>query len=160
MQLAGASRRAQETGDALLKTILIALQDMHPAVSRLEVCTLERSYSVGVVLNHGRDKHFQGCNDHRLGNCLRISENIHCPLPFSCRIIGMSWGSRSLRTFTARAAFESVLCLAGTLPGWLERSKLRDVYCQLCLCVQLLIIGAHQGDSDDVFARRKAAKHD
>ena len=73
----GARRRAQEARHTHLQAVFIALQNVLAAKALLKLGTLERSRTVGIVLDNRRLEHlFQG-DSHSLGNRADVFDDGH-----------------------------------------------------------------------------------
>ncbi len=73
----GTRRRAQETGDALFQSILIALQDVHAPETLLELGAAERSRPIGIVLHLRGLEHLHEGNAHPLGDGGNVLKHRH-----------------------------------------------------------------------------------
>ena len=73
----GTRRRAQETGDALFQSILIALQDVHPPETLLEFGAAERPRPIGIVLHLRGLEHLHEGDAHPLGDGGNVLKHRH-----------------------------------------------------------------------------------
>src|SRR6185437_6711002 len=73
----GAGRGAEETGDALLQAVFIALKLMLAAEALLKDGATHRSLAVRVILNLGRLKALTERDAHSLRDGSRITQNRH-----------------------------------------------------------------------------------
>ena len=73
----GAGGGAEETGYTLFQSIFIALQNVHATVALLELRSLERSRTVGIVLHDRRLEHFLQGDGHALGNGADVLDHGH-----------------------------------------------------------------------------------
>src|SRR5215467_13803613 len=67
----------QETGHALFQTVLVALQDVHPAKALLELRAPQRSWAVRVVFDLRGLEHLHEGDAHPLGDCGDVLQNRH-----------------------------------------------------------------------------------
>src|SRR5260370_15234889 len=78
----GAGGGAQKAGHTLFQAILVALQHMYAAVALLEHGTLQRTWSVGIVLHSRGLKHLPEGDAHTCGNGRDVLKDWHAYLVY------------------------------------------------------------------------------
>jgi len=71
---------AKKTGDTLLQTILVALQNMYAAKPFLDSRPPQWPWAIGIVLHNGRLEHLHEGDAHSLGDGGNIPKNRHAAL--------------------------------------------------------------------------------
>ena len=73
----GACSRTQETSDALLQPVLVALQDVQSPEPLLKNCTPEGPWPIRIILNDRRLEHLPEGDAHAFGDSGDVIDNSH-----------------------------------------------------------------------------------
>ena len=87
----GASRGAQEAGDALFQTVFVTLEDVNSPETLLKLGALQRARPVGIILHNGGLEHLPEGDAHSFSDSRDVLEDRHISPVYRKVLISAGW---------------------------------------------------------------------